>query len=113
MISTVKKFSTTASAIGLLAAGVTFGVAPSAQAAIGPSGCSAYVSTTNSHVAVGWCNSGNGTWNVQAWCGGPGGANGPYKGTPGRRSGGTEQAATLNCGSSGYPYSMSVVDIKA
>ncbi|MDN3297026.1 hypothetical protein QWM81_23865, partial [Streptomyces ficellus] len=42
------------------------GVAPSAQAAVGPSGCSAYVSHTNDHVAVGWCSSGNGTWNVQA-----------------------------------------------
>ncbi|MFD7226612.1 hypothetical protein [Streptomyces sp. NPDC059881] len=113
MTSTLKKFVTTASAIGLLTAGMTFGIAPSAQAAVGPTGCTAYVSHTNDHVAVGACRSGNGTWNVQAWCGGPGGARGPYKGTPGYRTRGVEKMATINCGSSGYPYNMKVVDIKA
>lgn len=113
MTSTLKKFGTTASAVSLLAVGMTFGVTPSAQAAVGPSGCSAYTSHTNSHVAVGWCSSGNGTWNVQAYCGGPGGARGPYKGTPGYRTRGVEKAATLNCGSSGFPYDMKVVDKRA
>lgn len=79
MTSTLKKFGTTASAIGLLTAGMTFGIAPSAQAAVGPTGCTAYVSHTNDHVAVGACRSGNGTWNVQAWCGGPGGARAPTR----------------------------------
>ncbi|MBL1083922.1 hypothetical protein JK359_18430 [Streptomyces actinomycinicus] len=113
MTSTLKRFATAASTIGLLGAGVTLGIAPSAQAVPGgPTGCTAYVSHTNEHVAVGWCRSGSGTWNVQAYCGGPGGARGPYKGTEGYRTRGMEKAATLNCGSSGFPYNMKVVDVR-
>lgn len=113
MTSTLKKFVTTTSASGLLAAGVLLGATGAAQAAPGgPSGCTAYVSQTDNHTAVGWCRSGSGTWNVQAMCAGPGSTHGPYKGDPGYRTRGTEKAATLNCGG-GYPTNLKVVDIKS
>ncbi|MFD9488735.1 hypothetical protein [Streptomyces sp. NPDC059991] len=108
-----KRLGGIASAVGLLAAGVMLGVAPTANAAVGPSGCSAYVSHTNDHVAVGWCSHGNGTWYVQAKCGGPGRVNGPYKGDQGYRKLSREKASTLNCGTSGYPLEMKVVNVKA
>ncbi|MGW1895251.1 hypothetical protein ACWCP6_34170 [Streptomyces sp. NPDC002004] len=111
MTSTLKKFATTTSAIGMMVAGMAFGAAPAAQAAVGPSGCTAFVDQNNAHRALAWCSHGNGHWNVQAWCGGPGGARGPYKGTNGFRALSREKAATLNCGSSGFPYNMKVVDI--
>ncbi|MEW2246909.1 MULTISPECIES: hypothetical protein [unclassified Streptomyces] len=111
MTSTLKKFTLAASASGLLAAGMVFGTTATAQAVPGgPSGCSAFLKPNSSHVAEAWCTKGNGYWNVQAKCAGPGSTHGPYKGDPGYRKLSQEKAAVLNCGS-GYPTDLKVVDI--
>ncbi|MFP3988356.1 hypothetical protein U9R90_12755 [Streptomyces sp. E11-3] len=112
MTGTYRKLGTMTSVLGLAVAGVTLSAAPS-QAAVGPKGCSAYVSHTNNHVAVAMCASGNGTWRVMAKCAGPGRVNGPYRGDEGYRTRGKEKASVLNCGSSGYPIELKVVDKKA
>jgi hypothetical protein len=101
-----------ASVIGLLASGRALAAAPTAPAAAGPAGCTAYQSHDNEHIAVGWCDRGNGTWYVQAKCGGPGRVTGPYRGTKGKRSQGRENASVLDCGGSGYPLEMKVVNSK-
>ncbi|POX50275.1 hypothetical protein C3489_22825 [Streptomyces sp. Ru71] len=111
MTSTLKKFITAASASGLLAAGVVLGTTATAQAVPGgPSGCTAFLKPGNSHIAEAWCKKGNGYWNVQAKCAGPGSTHGPYKGDPGFRALSREKAAVLSCGS-GYPVELKVVDI--
>ncbi|MFC9330017.1 hypothetical protein [Kitasatospora sp. NPDC057015] len=113
MIRTRRMTGLAASVIGLVSAGTMLAAAPAAQAAVGPEGCTAYVSHTDEHTAVGWCARGNGTWYVKAKCAGPGRVNGPYVGSQGKRSMGREQASTVNCGTSGWPIEMSVVNIKA
>jgi hypothetical protein len=85
-----------------------------AAPAVGPTQCSAYVSGTNDHLAVGWCNLGNGTWYVQTNCATQqGGVEGPYKGIQGYRKLSTEKASTFNCGTGGIPVDLKVVDVKA
>jgi hypothetical protein len=100
-----------ASSIGLLAASTALAEVPTAQAIAGPAECTAYQSNANEHIAVGWCDRGNGTWYIQAKCGGPGRVTEPLRGTKGKRSQGREKASILDCGS-GYPLEMKVVDTK-
>ncbi|MFJ6010802.1 hypothetical protein [Streptomyces sp. NPDC092952] len=100
-----------ASAAALLASGVTLGLAPAAEAAIQPTGCSAYVSHENANSAVAWCNSGNGSWYVQADCTSAGRVNGPYRGSKGWRKGATEAASVLNCGTNAWPINLKVVGV--
>ncbi|OJT18347.1 hypothetical protein BO221_40375 [Archangium sp. Cb G35] len=100
-----------ASSIGLLAASTALAEESAEQAGIGPEGCKAYQSHKDDHVAVGWCDRGNGTWYVQARCGGPGSVTEPLRGTKGKRSQGKEKASILDCGG-GYPLEMKVVGKK-
>jgi hypothetical protein len=104
-----KKFNVLLAAVSITAAGlVTAGTAPAYATATSLSGCSAYVSATDAHKAVGWCNSGTGDWWVHAYCAGPGAVYGPYTGTKGGRHRPTEQASVFSCGSGAYPVTLSI-----
>ncbi|MFD0026017.1 hypothetical protein [Streptomyces sp. NPDC058382] len=100
-----------ASAVALLASGITLGLAPAAEAAAKPSGCSAYVSHDDLNDAVAWCDKGNGSWYVQAKCASAGRVNGPYRGSKGWRKGATAAASVLDCGTNAWPTELKVVSI--